>query len=382
MDNLEIIPFALSDSPREGYLMSGHSNELNRLGDSGEKVQITSLDHEDGVRAWSPDFIKIDAEYEEPRVVEGGRTFFSQRSPLVMYEIADKPAVPALVAAFAALGYRSYRCLPSVPLLVPYGAGDPISYEVNLFAAKPDRAAALAKEGFLVETAPSWQPDETTRAGGLALLRTQQFSAAWVSLHLNPINPVYRDALAAYGAWLTSQNYGALLFALTALTELCERDANLARQATLARVAHDAGARNVSVATLQALLARLRHDQTVTEPFWPASRSFDKTAPTQDTLADWFVASALEQLELTWCDSSFYGCVTNLEWLSKQPWCTIEMQRRLVLKELRAGRDVEIPETLLQSASDHINAEVWRSGFVRKLGPASVRDRLSAPPSE
>ena len=95
-----------------------------------------------------------------------------------------------------------------------------------------------------------------------------------------------------------------------------------------------------------------------------------------------FVASALEQLELTWCDSSFYGCVTNLEWLSKQPWCAIEMQRRMVLRELRAGRDAEIPETLLQSTSDHVNAEVWRSGFVRKLGAAAARARLSAPPSE
>ena len=286
LDNLEIIPTALSDSPREGYLTSGHSNELNRLGESGEKVHITSLDHEDSVRAWSPDFIKIDAEFEEPRVVEGGRKFFAQRSPLVMYEIADKPGVPQLVEAFATLGYRSYRCLPTVPLLVPYGADDPIAYEVNLFAAKPDRTAALAKEGFLVESAPSWQPDEATRAGGLALLRAQQFSAPWASLHLNAVDPAYRDALAGYGAWLTSRNYGALLFALATLSELCERDPNLARQSTLARVAHEAGARSISVGTLQALMARLRHDQTVTEPFWPASPSFDNTAPGEDTLAD------------------------------------------------------------------------------------------------
>jgi FkbM family methyltransferase len=78
-DNLEIISSALSDREREGRLIFGPSSELNALGDAGdgEAVHITSLDSESAARCWrSPDFIKIDAEGEEERILAGGKDFF------------------------------------------------------------------------------------------------------------------------------------------------------------------------------------------------------------------------------------------------------------------------------------------------------------------
>ena len=79
LGNLEIIGAAVSDSDREGHLALASSSELRALdtGGSGEPVHITSLDAEGPARAWSAvDFIKIDAEGEEERIVTGGRQFW------------------------------------------------------------------------------------------------------------------------------------------------------------------------------------------------------------------------------------------------------------------------------------------------------------------
>jgi FkbM family methyltransferase len=113
--NLHILPFALSDRDREGRLVFGGSSELNALGDSGagETVHITSLDTEDAARSWSsPDFIKIDAEGEEERILAGGRSFFSRHSPLIMFEIkAGNKVNEQLRTLFPAIGYRLFRQL-------------------------------------------------------------------------------------------------------------------------------------------------------------------------------------------------------------------------------------------------------------------------------
>jgi len=90
-DNLSISPSAVSDAPRRGHLSHGGSTELNRLGEadgsSGEAVEVTSLDEEDRLHHWSPDFVKIDTEFEEPKNIAGGSNFFRRHSPLVMFEM-------------------------------------------------------------------------------------------------------------------------------------------------------------------------------------------------------------------------------------------------------------------------------------------------------
>lgn len=95
-NNLHVIGAALSDGEREGHLVLGASSELNTLDGSGpgESVQITSLDAEDKVRNWGNiDFLKIDAEGEEERILTGAKAFFAHQSPLVMFEVkaGDKP---------------------------------------------------------------------------------------------------------------------------------------------------------------------------------------------------------------------------------------------------------------------------------------------------
>ena len=376
-DNLHIIAAALSDGEREGHLVLTPLSEFNSLQGSGpgESVQITSLDAEEKVRNWDAiDFLKIDAEGEEEKILAGAEAFFARRSPLVMFEVkAGDQENKELPAAFAARDFGLYRLLAGAPVLVPVGAGDALdSYELNLFAARPDRAAALAREGLLVETVPPWTPDDTDRARGLEFFRTQPFAPIFAQLPGGAVaaDPVYRDALAGYAMWRAPdlalpERYAALRFACDTLTALCEKQASLARLSTLARIARDIDRRTVSVNALGILTDALKRGTgQILEPFWPANPRFD-TIPPGPNVVEWFVTAALEQYEQTACLSSRFGSPgIDLDWLARQPLAGTEIERRRVLQRARAGEKIEVPPRLLKPAPDHLNADIWRGGLV------------------
>lgn len=126
--NLHISPCALSDRVREGRLVFGNSGELNALGETaaGEEVRIASLDSEDAALGWpSPDFVKIDAEGEEERIISGGSKFFAKHSPLVMFEIKVDKVNERLRGLFRAMGYHLFRQLGGAPILVPDDSRQP-----------------------------------------------------------------------------------------------------------------------------------------------------------------------------------------------------------------------------------------------------------------
>jgi FkbM family methyltransferase len=375
---LELRSEALSDRPRQGRLLFGASSELNRLqeasrdSDPGESVPITSLDHEDEVRGWSsPDFVKLDAEGEENNILAGGRSFFTRHSPLVMMEVRQGASVNyELIEAFRALGYGVFRALPTIPLLLPFAAGDEIDgYELNLFAAKPERAAALAREGLLIETLPAFAPSDRARPHAVDALRSQPFAASFARLLSVPIEPAYRDALASYAPWRNTElalpvRCAALMHACATLLRLCEHSPNLARLSTLARIGWEAGRRSVTVVALQAFGATLQRGAAVSEPFWPANPRFDAIAPGPQP-QDWFIAAAFELYERSKNLSSFYGASgVDLDWLCQLPYATAELERRRVLQAWRAGRPIAIPERLRTPAPDNVNAELWRSGAI------------------
>lgn len=375
--NLHIVPAALSDAPREGHLVLGASSELNTLGASGpgERVQITSLDAEDSARGWEHiDFLKIDAEGEEEKILAGANAFFTRHSPLVMFEVkaGDKPN-EALPAAFIAKGFGIYRLLGGAPVLVPVNAEEPLDgYELNLFAAKPDRAAALARDGLLVETIPSWKPDEAARAAALDAIRAQAFSPAFAPLLDDSvtIDPVYGDALAAYAAWRSTgrplpERIAAVRFACDALIALCQKEPSLARLSTLARATWEFGHRAMAVNALGMLAQILRLGTgRMAEPFWPAHPRFDAIAPGGHVM-EWFVVASLEQFELNATYSSQYGTSgVDLDWLSRQPFVSAEIERRRILLRARAGQKMDVPPRLMAAAPDNLNASSWRGGLV------------------
>jgi FkbM family methyltransferase len=378
MSNLEVCATALSDGRREGHLAFGASSEMNALGDGGpgERVPITSLDLEEAERRWpAPDFVKIDAEGEEERILAGGARFFAHHSPLVMFEIRIKEVInEKLLSSFQTLGYRLFRVLPSTPVLIPihpdHASIDP--YELNLFAAKPDRAQALAQAGLLVETIPDWQLDARLRSRFLMLWEAQAFAPVFTPLfrNLTAVDPGYRDALGAYAVWRAveksaPERSAALIHAFRLLSSLCQRAANFTRLSTFARVAWELGERVACVNALAALINELEQRPVeISEPFWPACPKFDSVAVDGDA-AGWFLTSAVEQYERARTFSSYFrGASAAMEWLCRQPLASIEMQRRRVLLAARAGQPVVVPSRLCAPAPDHLNAEIWRTGQV------------------
>jgi hypothetical protein len=278
-----------------------------------------------------------------------------------------------LPAAFAELGFGTYRLLNGAPVLVSVAMGEPLDpYELNLFAAKPDCAAALANDGFRVETVTNWTPNDAMRADALALLKAQRFAQIFAPRlgGGTPLDPNYLDALAGYAAWRStelplSERYAALRFACDQLTSLCQREATLSRASTLARTAWEIGRRGLSVQALRIAADVLkRGNGRIMEPFWPANPRFDAIAPGVNVV-EWFVVAVLEQLELTSSYSSLFGASgIDLDWLVKQPFVSTEIERRRILLRSRAGQKTPVPPRLLAPAADHINADAWRTGLV------------------
>jgi FkbM family methyltransferase len=370
-DNLEIIAAALSDGRRVGHLVFGTSSEGNALGEggAGESVAVTSLDIESMERRWpAPDFVKIDTEGEEDRVLAGGRDFFTRHSPLVMFEISgDERASGRIGSLFADMGYRLFRQLGGEPLLVATDtASKPDAYEINLFAAKPDRMQALMQQGLLVAEIPAWQPDGPERERALAALKQQPFAPAVARLFDAGLDPDYRDALAAYNVWRSRDaapavRCGALSFALTTLRQLCVQQGTAARLATFSRVAWDWGARNESFKAMQAIN---NAPPALTEPFWPPRPRYDGLPP-GTAVGTWLSCAVAEHRIGAGAHSCmFLDSAPGLSWLNQQPFACAETERRQVLMEARGGQRPRVPARLCQQAVDHLNADIWRSGRV------------------
>jgi FkbM family methyltransferase len=376
LKNLEISASALSDSDREGHLAFAASSEMRALGaaGTGEPVHITSLDAEGAARGWgSPDFIKIDAEGEEERIIAGGRDFFSTCSPLVMFEVQTDKVNDQLLPIFPALGYRLFRLLAGAPILVPQEVTQPLyRYELNLFAAKPDRVNALSQQGLLVDAIPDWVPSEDDRKNAVSFWHGQKFASSTAAFDASRMSATldYQNSLAAYAAWRAvdqpaTTRCAALAFAFKSLFALCAAEWTPERASTLARVAWEWGARGESVSALGHLLENLRSTGIYfREPFWPASPRFDDVSPGTQ-LVEWFAAAAAEQFERTCSFSSlFNGASPALQWLCGQPFASAEMERRRTLLAAVSGQRPRVPERLCTAAQDHLNADVWRGGMV------------------
>jgi hypothetical protein len=276
----------------------------------------------------------------------------------------------ALIAALRRFGYGIYRAMPTMPLLVPFLAREEIDgYELNLFAARPDRASQMERDGFLVGSLPAYVPDTAARVSALEALRMQPFAVAFGPLLSRPLNSAYHDALAAYAAWRNadlslSTRCAAIRVACETLLKLCEQAPSAPRLSTAARIGWEAGRRSVTVVALQALIANAQRASRIDEPFWPASPRFDGLVPA-GPWTGWFMASAFEQYERSKNLSSYYGASgVDLDWLCGSPYTSREMQRRRLLQAWRNGRPAAVPAELGVAAADNVNAALWKSGAI------------------
>lgn len=388
-DNLITTREAVSDHAGSGCLSFHGSAESSRLDldDLGETVTITCLDDAAKEHGWtSIDFVKIDAERKGGAIIQGGGSVFALHSPLVMFESdIDEPTSRSPECCFLkALGYGLFRLLAGAPVLVPLDTDRLDPCEANLFAAKPDRAASMARDGWLVEVLPEWSPNDRDRAQALEPLRQLRCAPAFPGLLTDEVelDPDYRDCLAAFAVWRSAdtdlpKRCAALDFAWRGLLALNQSEARptFARMSTLARVASEAGQRSVSIKALRVLFdsreAWALHLET--EPFWLASKRFDNLLPDGD-IREWIIGSAVEQLELSGHFSSvFSGATPALAWLSGRRFVSNEIMRRGLLLAARSGSEAALASWLLSAAPYGSEKEPWLSEvlFRSKLGGAN-----------
>ncbi len=361
-DWLQLVPKAVSDHEGSAWLSKPGQSELNHLvaaeesmveAAAGEQVSLTTLDACMDRFGWrAVDLLKIDAEGEEERILEGGKRFFQITSPLVMFELKEGNRLHLeLLETFHGLGYKCYRLVPGLAALVPFEPGQPVdAYLLNLFAAKPDRASALAAAGWLVEEEPRGPADllqsdaETLMALLQALPYAQGFASLWSAAGNLPGGTANQEALAAWCAAHDpslpgAQRLGALRRSEQLLNGLVQGDGPPSRLASLARVAMELGERQKAVAALAQLSAILQQGgaSRLDEPFLSPHPATDAIPP-GDTPALWLEGACLEAQSRLESYSSFFTGPSDLprvRRLSELGWPSAAMGRKLALLEGR-----------------------------------------------
>lgn len=202
-DRMRWVHAGLSDHDGAAEISVSGNSETNSLYGAGgerERIELYALDaflEREGIHA-GIDFVKLDAEGEEVKILSGGANFFSRQSPLVMFELKHGAEVNhGLIEAFQALGYGIYRLAPGLGALVPFDAASPDGFLLNLFACKADRAETLTARNLLItpQAAISPLPATAWREQLFALPFAQKYESAW--RNAVPPSPEHELALSA-----------------------------------------------------------------------------------------------------------------------------------------------------------------------------------------
>jgi FkbM family methyltransferase len=353
---------ALSDTNGSAHLFLHTSPELNALrsGRSAtgetETVSLTTLDTCLETLAWREiDFVKIDAEGEEMKILAGGTQFFARFSPLIQYEVMAGPNVNlGLVQAFAALGYDSYRLVPGLDLLAPFDAkAKPDAFLLNLFCCKPDRASRLAAANKLVRPGLAAAACPPPIDGAYHWRRTlgelpygKVLSALWEQSVAAGGGGAVEAALALFAqsrdtSLPATERFHALEASFHRFKALCASEPAHLRLVSLARVARAFGAREVAVEALSRAVDAIRRQGQVdvSEPFLAPTESFDFIPP-GEAVGNWILSALFEEQERAGSFSSFYtgqATLKRLELIQTMGFGSDEMKRRLALVRQRHG---------------------------------------------
>lgn len=380
LGNLSISPLAVSDQEdeRRFYVYAGSEyNSFTPISRDdalpSEIVQVTSVDAFLSSASWTKlDFLKIDAEGEETRILEGAINSLRDHSPLIMFEATHEGQfLYELPESIAALGYQRYRLTAGGSLLRPLDMADHDAFTVNLFAAKPDRAEDLAARGLLVQQPIAPQINDPGFTATWSRIAALPYSAIFGATS-KPSNEIYLSALCAYFFWSDRNNplearYGALCFALQTLEGLCRYGPSAARLNTLARAASEGGRQDVALNALERLTYGVEA-LPAGEPFIIANPRFDAIAPGSDP-GSWYMAAVVEQLEFVGRLSS---CINPsnpriLRWLRSSQFANPQIVRRLLLQAAREGEtDLAYLETLKRE-SGPLNAHALEPSQLVKM---------------
>lgn len=356
LQNVTVVEAALSDTRGSGTLLLHSHSELNRLGSATAPdapsiaVPLETLDSIAAAKLTRPvDFCKIDAEGNEAQVIRGGKAFFAQHSPLVMFELRDSTIFnDALITQFQALGYRPYVLVPGLHQLLPFDAAAPRDpMLLNLFACKDDRARDLAAQGWM-----------TMAVAAPSAVQQEQ--------------PTLRNIVAAHGMAHAADTpaplrYGYLLHARTLAQHLVDTCASAAGLMALARLCSELGQREHAAAALARLIQHIANTDCIEwdEPLLAVAPRYDEAARRGDVTA-WCLGSAIAERERLCAFSSYYtgsASLANLELLTQLSERSPDMARRRALIRLRHGLPMRGQEAavLYTRSVANLNPDFWRA---------------------
>jgi hypothetical protein len=310
------------------------------------------LDEELALRNWQRiDFIKLDAEGEEAKILAGGKRFFFEQSPLIMFELKHgKHINMRLIQLFENLGYETYYLISSIGCLVPFDVNQPVDgYQLNLFACKPERSQQLAERGLLV-TQVQEKPLHSKQSYWLEAIAALGYATPFLNQWqeyvtvANADSQVYLEGLNYFFLSKTvslspEEKFASLKHSFECIQQAVKAQASLTRYCSLARVAAELGKRQVSVEILEKLITNINSGRLirVDEPFLPVNQQYDHQI-FNNNLQDWFLVSVVETCENSRVFSSYFSVKQSVSLLNQiihKPFHSHQSEGRLLLASKR-----------------------------------------------
>lgn len=396
-ENIRLITAALSDHEGQASLGIYPDSEMNSLvvhanTEEFETVELSTLDVCAKELGWHDiDFLKLDAEGEEQRIIDGGVRFLEDNSPLVMFELKHGQQVnEGLIEKFNELGYSPCCLVPGLQLLRPMDSCEAHdSYLLNVFCCKSDRAAMLEQSGILARKPGARVNKECrSRMSWRSCIASKVYSKCLQSEWKRVIGrgtsgwKEYSAALSYYCLAHqyeipAAQRYECLVQSAVFMDRALELETTVFRLQTSGRILWELGNRQGALQVLHKLLQLIGPETRLpaSEPFLPASARFDNVAlADKGQRVEWVLSGIIEQFEKLYVFSSFYvrgvgelqQALARVNYLCTHAFPTAEMARRLQLMRVLNGfqNAVEPAGIVGMSSEANRNAVLWSSGAV------------------
>lgn len=355
LGHVQLIGKAMSDhqgSARLGIAGNAELNSLGEIGQAGETVELTTLDCESAAWDRPIDFLKLDAEGEEVRILSAARQFFAKHGPLVMFEYKHGSVVnQGLVQAIAGLGMALYRHVPSLNVLVPMSNAKSVDpFLLNVFGCYPERAQHLAEQGLLVKSPATLAVVDVAAAESRLddwNRRRPWRSCLWPSDPPKSRRPGTECYLAALADLLSSDDASLSAPERLAYTQRgfanillsIGSECNISRLLSAARAAMDAGERGASVFLLGEVQKQLLADNVdmaamLPEPFLPPDHRHDNLEPKACSGLDVLSIMVDEPLLERSAFSIYFAgenALPTLQRVARNPLCSPRSERRLAV---------------------------------------------------
>ncbi len=358
--NIELIQAGLSNRDGEANLSLNNNPELNSIQESGnddedsETIVLKTIDTCAKEFNWSSlDFIKLDAEGEELRILEGGESTLRKLSPVIMYELKHVEKVNfSLIEKLQSYGYQSYYLLPGPMVLLPFDADQEVDpFQLNLFAIKDESVKSLESRGLLYKkpsepqagTLPAldanlWSRVLEGKAFAIPFIDTwkqlaqeNQNNAFW-NRHIQVLNLFTHYHLGNASA---EQRVDILFHCDKVIRELKNESDVFPISILHCRILFELGKRAEAVKILGALISHATSGANVglDFPFYPADERYDAIDPSSN-LSNWLFSALLEPFETKKAFSSYFigkSAQQNLQVLQDLGFCDASIQRRIEL---------------------------------------------------